>query len=97
MVWQRPFMPHEDHQHGSTALPDGVITMNTPKGANEIMIQALTQSIRYTLDGTDPTSTSGFQLTAGNDPIVISVMGGRTTLKFYRAASGAILEHQWGL
>jgi hypothetical protein len=58
------------------------------------MVQALTQSIRYTIDGTTPTAAIGFQLAAG-DPAVVISMGKGVLPQFFPAAGGAILQYQW--
>lgn len=91
-----PFVPLADHGHLTTTLGAGVLTLNTPQDAAEILAQATAQNIRYTLDGTPPTAASGFQMVAGDPPIRIPVVGGRTTITFIREANGAILELQYG-
>jgi hypothetical protein len=91
-----PFTPAANQTHQSSPVPAAVIEPNIPQGVYEIRMQAVTQNVRYTLDGTDPTPTSGFVLVAGNDPITIPIIIGRTRLKFIQAAAGAILEYQFG-
>lgn len=95
-VIEFPFTPQANQTHQSSVMAAGVFDINVPKGAYEIRLQAVTQNVRYTLDGSDPSPTSGFVLVAGNDPIVIPMINGRTTLKVSRAAGGAILEYQFG-
>lgn len=82
--------PHTNHTLGT-----GVLTLNVPLHAETIMIQALTQNIRYTLNGTNPSGTSGFQLKA-SDPPRVHRIGKYTVLKFFRESSGAILELEYG-
>ena len=97
-VWQQG-----DHTilypHTQTALTVGVLTvMNIERGVNALLVQAIGQNIRYTLtDQADPTQTSGFRLTAGNDPIAIPVIN-LTGMRFActAEADGAILEMQQG-
>lgn len=84
------------HQTSILNLADGAVEINIPKGVNAVMLQALTQSVTYTLSGTNPTATSGFVLTAGNDP-VIRFLSPRTKLKVHAAANGARLELQFGI
>jgi hypothetical protein len=62
---------------------------------DKLLIQALNQSARYTLDGTTPTSTVGFQLTAGKDPYVIPLASG-TVITIIEAAAACELQYQWG-
>lgn len=60
-----------------------------------LMVQALTQNIRFTLsNGQVPSATMGFQLVAGDFPVLIP-MGSDFTPQFFRETSGAILEYQW--
>ncbi len=97
-VWQQG-----DHTilypHTQTVLVLGVLEiMNIEKGVNALLVQALEQNIRYTLtDQADPTATSGFRLTAGNDPIAIPIIN-LTGMRFAftAEAAGAVLEMQQG-
>ena len=97
-VWQQG-----DHNilypHTQTVLVLGVLEiMNIERGVNALLVQAIGQNIRYTLtDQADPTQTSGFRLTAGNDPIAIPVIN-LTGMRFafIAEAAGAILEMQQG-
>ena len=61
----------------------------------QLVVQAIDQNVRYTLDGTTPTSSLGFRLTAGNDPIALPV-GSNTNLVFIEEAATAVLEYLWG-
>ena len=87
------------YPHTQTAVTVGVLTiMNIERGVNALLVQAIGQNIRYTLtDQADPTQTSGFRLTAGNDPIAIPVIN-LTGMRFActAEAAGAILEMQQG-
>ncbi len=59
------------------------------------MIQALTQNVRFTLDGTNPTATSGLQIKAGDPPMIIPV-GASAILKVIQETATASLQFQWG-
>jgi len=94
-----PFNPIGSHQQDS-----GLATVQTisPPGAGtraqevtRIIVQAFDQDIRYTLDGSDPTTAFGFRLTATNDPIMIP-LGPDTVLKFVEETATAILSYVWG-
>lgn len=95
----RPIWRENDHTqlyaHQTTVLNANINNINIPKGVNAVLVQAITQNIRYTLGG-NPSATSGFRLTAGNDPIAIPVVEGMT-LRFVREAAGAQLEMQFGV
>lgn len=91
----RPFVPLRNVAHESYIMPANVVELSIPRAAREILVQAITQNIRFTLDGTDPTTARGFQMVAG-DPerrIMISTL---TRLKFIREANGAVLQYQYG-
>ena len=79
--------------HVSGADISNKITLTKPAGATAILIQAITKDACYTLDGTDPTATSGFVLYAGNDPYIIPVPG--TAIEIIEAAATCRLEYQW--
>lgn len=91
----RPFfepLPGEPHRQYSV---NTLFTYNIPLHCNIVVVQALTQNIRYTLDGTNPTAASGFRLTAGGDPLGIPITK-NMTLKFIAETAGAILQLQPG-
>lgn len=91
-----PFTPQANETHQSSIMAAGVFELGIPKGAYEVLVQANGDNVRYTLDGTDPSASSGFRLTAGNDPIAIPVIQGRTRIKVVREADGSVLEYQFG-
>lgn len=53
---------------------------HNPSHAETVLVQAVLQDVYYTLDGTTPTSTLGYRITAGNDPYVIPVKGNILTV-----------------
>jgi len=71
-------------------------TLTPPTGATKIMMQAVGQNVRFTLDGTAPTASKGFQLAAGDPPVIVP-MGLRTTLKVIQEAATPDFNYQWGL
>ncbi len=79
--------------HSSGASIAEATTLTKPEGASQIIIQALTQNVRFTLDATTPTTTVGFQLLAGNPPSIIAVPG--TGIKVIQEAATASLQYQW--
>jgi hypothetical protein len=59
------------------------IAPTIPAGTREIHMQADTQNIRYTLDGTTPTATNGMILVAGaHQPQVIRLSQSLHAIKF---------------
>ena len=91
------FVPLNGETHHSQTLGTESLTLSLPLHAQKIMMQALAQNIRYTMDGSMPAAAVGFQLKAGDPPRVIELTGdNRLVLKFFREASGAILEYLYG-
>lgn len=80
--------------HVSQTLGTDVFAPPKPASASYLMVQALTQNIRYRLDGGVPTASVGFQLLAGDAPLLIP-MEASVQPNFIREASGAILQFQW--
>lgn len=81
--------------HNSVDLTVATVeTVTVPSYANMVMVQVKTQNVTMTLDGTTPTASLGFLLTAGDPAIYIPCEVGNE-LKFLEAADGAILEYQF--
>jgi len=87
------FAPLGAHSDGATI--SSATTLTPPTGATKIMIQALTQNVRFTLDGTAPTASKGFQLKSGDPAMIISI-DSTTVLKVIQEAATADLQYQWG-
>lgn len=88
------FFPLSGQTHQTYIMGAVALTLSLPLHAEGILIQALTQNIRFTLEGTTPTASVGFQLKAGDPPLFIEIESG-VILKFFREASGAILEYEY--
>lgn len=71
------------------AKPAGV---NVSEQATHIQIQALTQNIRYTIDGSQATATHGFRLAAGSISLVPVPNGG---ISVFPETLGAIVQYQF--
>lgn len=80
--------------HGSNSSLSTVQTLTTPGGAGRILVQALTQNIRFTMDGTAPTASLGFQLKAGDPMLMIPITPGMQ-LKFIQESATATLQYQY--
>lgn len=77
-------------------LGAGVLSLTRPSLARAILVQVTGgQNVRWTLDGSTPTTTHGFVLYDGAASSMIQVNGSQSHMKFLRAASGAILAYQW--
>lgn len=86
-----PFVAVGAHQNDTTIST--ATTLTRPTGGNRILFQALVQNIRYTLDGTTPTASVGFRLTAGDS--VEIVMGGVQEVKVIEETASAVVQWQW--
>lgn len=86
----RPVGAHNDSLDISSAV---VLNVNN---AEKILIQTLTQNIRYTLDGTTPTASVGFQLLSGDPPLLIILEDG-IILTVIEESATADFQYQLGL
>ncbi len=89
------FIPCGAHQQYAAGAVDTAQTPAVPDGANLLMVQCFNQNIRYTLDGTAPTTTRGFRLNTAAAPIVIALNPG-VTFKLIGETAGAAVEYQFG-
>lgn len=87
------FNPLGSHSDGATI--SSATTLTIPAGAKKLMIQALTQNVRFTLDGTTPEAAKGFQLKAGDPPVIVP-LGNRSTVIVIQEAATADLQYQFG-
>lgn len=71
-------------------------TVSGSGGANKIIIQAQTQNVRYGLSSSAPTSVQGFQLKAGDPPVLVPLDAGGTVIKVIAETAGAVLDYQLG-
>jgi len=88
-LWLNPVGSHSDGVDISSA-----VTLTPATGSVKLLIQALEQNIRYTLDGTVPTASKGFQIKAGDPPITIPI-GDDTVIKVIEEAATADMQYQW--
>lgn len=80
--------------HTRNASLSSAVSLAVPATANVLQIQAETQNVRYTLDGTTPTSTVGFLLYAGMEQYMIAVpVNG--TVKIIEVTSGGVVNYQF--
>ena len=87
------FWPLGAHNDGLAISTAQIISI--PAGATKWMVQAITQNVRFTMDGTTPTASKGFQLKAG-DPVVIVPISVITILTVIEEAATSDLQFQFG-
>lgn len=86
-----------------TDISSATVIMPGPMGvtdsADKAILQTTAQNIRYTLDGTTPTPTVGFQLKSTDPPrqIIIRPETGGVILTVIEEAGGAVLQVQFGV
>lgn len=80
--------------HGSNSSLGSAVTLTPPTGGHAVILQAITQNVRVTLDGTTPTASVGFQIRAGDPPAVLDTPTG-TSLKVIQETASAVLQYQW--
>ena len=89
-----PFTPIGAHTSQNNLSTARTLTPPNPS-ATKLLVQCITQNVRYTLDGTTPTATLGFRLVAGDSPYIIPVAVGNT-VKFIEETATAVLQSQFG-
>ena len=89
-----PFTPIGSHTSQNNLSTARTLTPPNPL-ATKLLVQCITQNVRYTLDGSTPTATTGFRLVAGDSPYIIPVAEGNT-VKFIEETATAVLQSQWG-
>lgn len=74
-----------------------VRTLTLESGADGVWLQAITQNVRITITpsatGTAATATLGFQLKAGDPPVLVDVPSG-VVVKAIEEAATAVLQQQ---
>lgn len=84
-----PIGSHLENTSLSTA-----VSLSKPNGCVYLLLQSLAQNIRYRFDGISPDNNTGFQLTAGDPPILID-MSRINQITIIEETSGAIIQYQW--
>lgn len=78
--------------HSTDATISSATTITPETNADYVAIQAFTNAVRYTLDGTTPTASVGFRI-AANDSDVVSV-GPNTVIKVIEETASASVQWQ---
>lgn len=89
-----PFTPIGSHTSQNNLSTARTLTPPNPT-ATKLLVQCITQNVRYTLDGSTPTASTGFRLVAGDSPYIIPVAPGNV-VKFIEETATAVLQSQWG-
>ena len=70
-------------------------TLTAPPDASVLLVQAFGQAVRFTLDGTTPSAATGFELAAGDPPLLLPISP-CSCVRFIEEAASATLQCQWG-
>ena len=81
--------------HNDSLVITSAVVLTIAAGATKLLIQTMDQNVRYTLDSTTPTASLGFQLKAGDPPVIIILEDGITITVIEEAAT-ADLQYQAG-
>lgn len=79
----------------ATVIAPAALADDLESRVNCILLQSTGTNVRYTLDGSTPTATNGFVLTAGYDPILL-YWGTGVILTVIQESATATLIYQWG-
>ena len=89
-TYSAPWLTVGDHGRLDVAI--GGDFLAKPADATHLKIQALTQAVRYRIDGGQATATLGFQLAAGAETVLsVPNLG----VSVFEEAAGAIVQYQW--
>lgn len=87
------FAPVGSHTQNA-ALNVAVALTKPGLGENKLLVQVSTQNVRYTLDGTTPTASKGFQILAGEKELI--PITGKTTVTVIEEVASASIDYQFG-
>ena len=97
--WQGPFIP--SGTMGMSGLLSSVITL-TPAdyGASplcsKLLISVHAQGAHFTLDGTDPSGTTGFHIDVAGGPYMIALGEDVVAVKVIEESASAVISWQFG-
>jgi len=82
--------------HGRIVGLSAVKSIVFDTGVQGVYIQALSQNVRITLDGTNPSATgndTGFEIRSTDPPVLITGQPG-LTIKMIQTAASAVVQYQ---
>ena len=80
--------------HTQNTSLSSAVSITVPPQATHVLLQAQTQDVRVTIDGTAPTATKGFLVVAAWDWTILPVPS-NGTLKAIEVAASAKLDYQF--
>lgn len=89
----RQYKPSKTETHHSVLVGSALVIPFIPLDARGIMIQAIADEVRYTLDGTVPTAAFGFRLLLTSKPTFIE-LNELVTLQLFGEGATSAVEYQ---
>jgi len=90
-VYEYPFIPHGEWTHQSVTIGSALYSPALPPGTESVLIQAVADEVRMTLDGTTPTGAVGFRLLLTEPPLRV-VITAKTVLQFFGEGATSAIE-----
>ena len=90
-VYEYPFTPHIGWTHQHVVVGSAVYSPALPPNTESVLVQAVTDEVRMTLDGTTPSATVGFRLLL-TEPLIRVDITEHTILQFYGEGATSAVE-----
>jgi len=90
-VYEYPFTPHVGWQHQHVLVGSALYSPALPPNTESVLVQAVTDEVRMTLDGTTPTAAIGFRLLLTEPPLHIEITE-HTILQFFGEGATSAVE-----
>lgn len=90
-VYEYPFTPHGESNHISVTIGAALYSPELPDYLESILVQAVGDEVRMTLDGTAPTGAVGFRLLLTEPPLRVPITS-NTILQFFGEGASSALE-----
>lgn len=84
------FQPYQFVGAHQTYTPNASTGIPVPAGANALLLQAVGQNVRVKFDAAAPSASAGFQLRAGDPPILIVLHEGQFFYVINEVAGGTL-------
>ena len=90
-VYEYPFTPHREWTHQSVVVGSAVYSPALPPGTESVLVQAIADEVRMTLDGTTPTAAVGLRLLLTEPPLRVPITE-TTILQFFGEGATSAVE-----
>lgn len=90
-VYEYPFIPHIGWTHQHVVVGSALYSPALPPNTESVLVQAVVDEVRMTLDGTTPTAAIGFRLLLTEPPLRV-VITEHTILQFFGEGATSAIE-----